>query len=90
MASIRSRVPDAPVRPLRLDLADLTSLSAVDRLDLACLDAVVHNAGVALDDPPRRLTVDGHELMSATNHLGHYELTRWLAPCCPWHRPTAS
>ncbi|MDQ0405548.1 MULTISPECIES: SDR family NAD(P)-dependent oxidoreductase [unclassified Streptomyces] len=79
--SIRSRVPDARVRHLRLDLADLPSLeSAVERLDVDRLDAVVHNAGVALDDPPRRETGDGHELMFGTNHLGHFALTRWLAP----------
>ncbi|WDO04772.1 SDR family NAD(P)-dependent oxidoreductase [Streptomyces murinus] len=81
MASIRSRVPGARVRHLRLDLADLSSLkAAVDGLDLDRLDAVVHNAGVALDDPPRRETPDGHELMFGTNHLGHFALTRWLAP----------
>ncbi|MFC7862480.1 SDR family NAD(P)-dependent oxidoreductase [Streptomyces murinus] len=81
MASIRSRVPGARVRHLRLDLADLSSpKSAVDGLDLDRLDAVVHNAGVALDDPPRRETADGHELMFGTNHLGHFALTRWLAP----------
>ncbi|WP_367039101.1 SDR family NAD(P)-dependent oxidoreductase [Streptomyces sp. Je 1-332] len=81
MASIRSRVPDARLRHLRLDVADLSSLrSAVDGLGLARLDAVVHNAGVALDDPPRRETEEGHELMFATNHLGHFALTRWLAP----------
>ncbi|WP_416969195.1 SDR family NAD(P)-dependent oxidoreductase [Streptomyces sp. 4F14] len=80
-ASIRSRVPGARVRHLPLDLADLSSLeAAVDRLDVGRLDAVVHNAGVALDDPPRRETADGHELMFATNHLGHFALTRWLAP----------
>ncbi|WP_405614343.1 SDR family NAD(P)-dependent oxidoreductase [Streptomyces sp. NBC_00076] len=81
MASIRSRVFGAQVRHLQLDLADLSSLkSAVDRLDLDRLDAVVHNAGVALDDPPRRETRDGHELMFGTNHLGHFALTQWLAP----------
>ena len=81
MASIRSRVPGARVRYLRLDLADLSSLkAAVDGLELDRLDAVVHNAGVALDDPPRRETPDGHELMFGTNHLGHFALTRWLSP----------
>ncbi|MFF7191633.1 SDR family NAD(P)-dependent oxidoreductase [Streptomyces sp. NPDC008222] len=81
MTSIRSRVPCAHVRHLQLDLADLSSLkTAVDRLDLDHLDAVVHNAGVALDEPPRRETKDGHELMFGTNHLGHFALTQWLAP----------
>lgn len=81
VAAIRSCVPGARVRVLRLDLADLASLeTAVDALESAHLDAVVHNAGVALDDPPRRTTVDGHELMFGTNHLGHFALTRWLMP----------
>ena len=81
MDSIRSRVPGARLRCLRLDLADLSSLkAAVDGLDVDRLDAVVHHAGVALDDPPRRETGDGHELMFATNHLGHFALTGWLAP----------
>ncbi|UUU27759.1 SDR family NAD(P)-dependent oxidoreductase [Streptomyces sp. DSM 40750] len=81
MASIRSRVSGARVRHLQLDLADLSSLkTAVDMLDLDHLDAVVYNAGVALDDPPRRETGDGHELMFGTNHLGHFALTQWLAP----------
>ncbi|MEU6018402.1 SDR family NAD(P)-dependent oxidoreductase [Streptomyces sp. NPDC047515] len=81
MASIHSRVSGAHVWHLPLDLADLSSLkTAVDRLDLDHLDAVVYNAGVALDDPPRRETEDGHELMFGTNHLGHFALTQWLAP----------
>ncbi|SCF61734.1 SDR family NAD(P)-dependent oxidoreductase [Streptomyces sp. Ncost-T10-10d] len=81
MASIRSRVSGAHVRHLQLDLADLSSLkTAVDRLDIEHLDAAVYNAGVALDDPPRRETEGGHELMFGTNHLGHFVLTQWLAP----------
>jgi len=80
-ASIRSRVPGARVRRLQLDLADVASLkSSVDSLGLDRLDAVVCNAGVALDEPPRRETKDGHELMFGTNHLGHFALTGWLAP----------
>lgn len=81
IASIASRVPGARVRHLPLDLADPDSLRAgVDALALDRLDAVVHNAGVALDHPPRRETRDGHELMFATNHLGHFTLTHLLAP----------
>ncbi|OON82422.1 SDR family NAD(P)-dependent oxidoreductase [Streptomyces tsukubensis] len=79
--SIRTRVPGARVSHFRLDLADLSSLKAsVEALGADRLDAVVYNAGVALDDPPRRETKDGHELMFGTNHLGHFALTRWLAP----------
>jgi NAD(P)-dependent dehydrogenase (short-subunit alcohol dehydrogenase family) len=81
MASIRARVAGARVRAVRLDLADLASLRPVgDALGVARLDAVVLNAGVALDDPPRAETGDGHEVMFGTNHLGHFVLTRWLMP----------
>ncbi|MFE4609111.1 SDR family NAD(P)-dependent oxidoreductase [Streptomyces niveus] len=81
LVSIRSRVPFADVRHLPLDLADPASLkTSVDSLDVDRLDAVVHNAGVALDDPPRRETAHGDELMFGTNHLGHFLLTQWLAP----------
>ncbi|MEU8925315.1 SDR family NAD(P)-dependent oxidoreductase [Kitasatospora sp. NPDC048545] len=81
VASIRARVAGARVRAARLDLADLPSLrTAAEALEVERLDAVVHNAGVALDDPPREETGDGHELMFGTNHLGHFALTRWLMP----------
>jgi NAD(P)-dependent dehydrogenase (short-subunit alcohol dehydrogenase family) len=81
MASIRSHVPGAHVRHLRLDLSDLSSVkSSVDALELDRLDSVVCNAGVLLDQPQRCETMDGHELMFATNHLGHFALTGWLAP----------
>ncbi|MBT2410520.1 SDR family NAD(P)-dependent oxidoreductase [Streptomyces sp. ISL-12] len=79
--AVRSRVPGARVRALRLDLADPASLGgAADALGAERLDAVVLNAGVALDDPPREETGAGHELMFGTNHLGHFALTRWLLP----------
>ncbi|MET9499059.1 SDR family NAD(P)-dependent oxidoreductase [Streptomyces sp. NPDC006552] len=81
MAAIRARVDGARLRALTLDIADLTSLeAAVAALEVPRLDAVVLNAGVALDDPPRQESVDGHELMFATNHLGHFALTAWLMP----------
>src|SRR5262245_16311685 len=68
IAAIRARVPDADVRHLPLDLADPRAIkSSVDTLDR--LDGVVCNAGVYLDQPERRETEDGHELMFATNHL---------------------
>ncbi|MEU6390662.1 SDR family NAD(P)-dependent oxidoreductase [Streptomyces sp. NPDC046939] len=82
--AIRARVPQARLRHIPLDLADLASLESAPRhladLGLNHLDALIANAGVALDAPPRRETNDGHELMLATNHLGHFALTHWLAP----------
>ncbi|MFS8095547.1 SDR family NAD(P)-dependent oxidoreductase [Lentzea alba] len=70
MASIRGAVPDARVRHLQLDLADLASVKDAAN-SLENLDAVVCNAGVMIDDP---------ELMYATNHLGHFALVSWLMP----------
>ncbi|KUN00190.1 short-chain dehydrogenase [Streptomyces yokosukanensis] len=81
MVCLRSQVPGARVRAVRLDLADLSSLgTTAESLAVPRLDAVVHNAGVALDDPPRRETRDGHELMFGTHHLGHFALTGHLMP----------
>ncbi|KOG91870.1 SDR family NAD(P)-dependent oxidoreductase [Streptomyces varsoviensis] len=79
--AIRIRVPQAHVHHMPLDLADLSSLKAsVDGFPLDRLDVAVLNAGIALDDPPRRENAAGHEAMFATNHLGHFALTHWLAP----------
>ncbi|WP_329045450.1 SDR family NAD(P)-dependent oxidoreductase [Amycolatopsis sp. NBC_01488] len=75
--AIRSRVAGAKVEHVRLDLADLASVGAVDPGEL---DAVVCNAGVMLDHPPRRETPAGHELMFGTNHLGHFALVARLMP----------
>ncbi|OXM49642.1 short-chain dehydrogenase [Amycolatopsis thailandensis] len=81
MASIRSRVPDAKLGHLRLDLSGLSSIkSSVDSLEIGRLDAVVCNAGVLLEDQPRRETTEGHELTFATNHLGHFVLVHHLMP----------
>ncbi|WP_414938695.1 SDR family NAD(P)-dependent oxidoreductase [Amycolatopsis sp. cmx-11-51] len=81
MTSIRSRVPDTSLGHLRLDLSDLASLkSSVDTLEIERLDAVVCNAGVLLENQPRRETADGHELTFATNHLGHFVLVHHLMP----------
>ncbi|KZB88580.1 SDR family NAD(P)-dependent oxidoreductase [Amycolatopsis regifaucium] len=81
MASIRSRVPDAKLGHLRLDLSELASIqSTVDTLGFDRLDAVVCNAGVLLENQPRRETAEGHELTFATNHLGHFVLVDQLMP----------
>ncbi|MFI7132612.1 SDR family NAD(P)-dependent oxidoreductase [Nonomuraea sp. NPDC050153] len=83
-AAISGRVPGARVRHIRLDLADPSSIKAApDALGPEGperLDAVVCNAGVLFDQPRRRVTEDGVELMFATNHLGHFALIHWLAP----------
>lgn len=78
---IRSRVPHARLRSVRMDLGDPSSLpAAVDALDVDSLDAVVLNAGILLSGPQRSLDSQGHELMFATNYLGHFALVAHLAP----------
>lgn len=66
---------------LPLDLADLRSVATAAAQvcrRFSRLDLLINNAGVmAL---PRQLNRDGHERQFATNHLGHFALTRALLP----------
>lgn len=79
--AITARAPDSQVLYMPLDLSDLASLkTSVGHLDTQALDAVVLNAGIALDAPPRKTNSRGHELMLATNHLGHFALVHHLEP----------
>lgn len=80
-ASIRSRVPDADISSVPLDLADLSDVAraADDIRRIGRIDALILNAGV-LSSRHRDLTVDGHERMFGTNHLGHFALTAHLLP----------
>ncbi|WP_069164685.1 SDR family NAD(P)-dependent oxidoreductase [Nocardia altamirensis] len=79
--TIAAQVRGARVRWVRLDLADPASLPVAARdLEVDRLDAVVLNAGVLLDGADRRVNPHGHELMFATNHLGHFALVHHLAP----------
>ncbi|MFJ4895733.1 SDR family NAD(P)-dependent oxidoreductase [Streptomyces sp. NPDC088788] len=79
--AISTRIPNAQVQHVLLDLTDIDSLPvAVQRLKVDSLDAVVLNAGIALDIPQRKENKRGHELMLATNYLGHFALVHHLAP----------
>jgi NAD(P)-dependent dehydrogenase (short-subunit alcohol dehydrogenase family) len=73
-------LPAATVRPLRLDLADQSSVrrAAQEAAAYGPLHLLVNNAGVMA--PPYQRTVDGFELQMATNHLGHFALTGLLLP----------
>ncbi|HJL29391.1 MAG TPA: oxidoreductase [Polyangiaceae bacterium LLY-WYZ-15_(1-7)] len=76
VARIREAAPDADVRFMALDLADLEEVAAFadafreafDRLDL-----LINNAGVMM--PPLTRTAQGFELQIGVNHLGHFALT---------------
>ncbi|NQX12881.1 SDR family NAD(P)-dependent oxidoreductase [Microbacteriaceae bacterium VKM Ac-2855] len=80
-AGIRERVPDADLTILELDLASLASVreAAGALTALGPIDALVNNAGV-VSARRRGETVDGHETMFGTNHLGHFALTALLWP----------
>ncbi len=78
---IRAEVPDARLRVLHLDLADLSSVHdfAQEQNTAGPLDILVNNAGVMLVPRPER-TRDGFELHMGVNHLGHFALTGSLWP----------
>ncbi|WP_400997227.1 SDR family NAD(P)-dependent oxidoreductase [Agromyces sp. GXQ0307] len=82
VAAIRTRMPRASVDTLVIDTASLESVRAgADRLlDRAPLDAVLLNAGMVHTPSERRESVDGHELVLATNVLGHFALLADIVP----------
>lgn len=82
VAETRAAAPQAMARFELLDLADLSSVTAMaDRLLAAGrpVDLLVNNAGI-MSPPTRRTTADGFEAQFGTNHLGHFALTAHLLP----------
>ncbi|MBW2460422.1 MAG: SDR family oxidoreductase [Deltaproteobacteria bacterium] len=79
ITDVRSRLPEAKLSTIRLDLGDLSSvrefaknfLEAHDRLD-----GLVNNAGVM--NTPQGKTVNGFETQLGINHFGHFLLTDLL------------
>ncbi|CAM3645578.1 oxidoreductase [Parendozoicomonas haliclonae] len=79
---IDSVVPGAETRLIQLDLSDSASVaSCVQQLkDWALpIDVLINNAGV-MNFGDRQESVEGYELMWATNHLGHFALTAGILP----------
>jgi NAD(P)-dependent dehydrogenase (short-subunit alcohol dehydrogenase family) len=69
----------------RADLASLAEVRALaERVTAnhAALSLLVNNAGIWMDadNPERRTSADGHELVFAVNYLAPYALTRLLLP----------
>ena len=62
-----------------LDLASQQSIAEFAARWSGRVDLLINNAGV-MRPPRHRTTVDGHELMFGTNHLGHFALTARLLP----------
>ncbi len=76
---IRKALPDARVRVEVLDVSDLDDVRAcVARLELARVDALVHNAGVL--PAKRELSRQGYERCLSTHVLGPFLLTQLLRP----------
>lgn len=78
-AAIRRRVPDAApdaTEPLILDTSNLGSVrsAAASVRGRGALDGVLLNAGIVHAPKTRETTIDGHEVVFATNALGHYAL----------------
>ncbi|MEQ1502197.1 MAG: SDR family NAD(P)-dependent oxidoreductase [Myxococcota bacterium] len=79
-AAIRAAVPGSTVEAMALDLASTSSVRAFadqwHRRGLP-LHLLLNNAGI-IAPATRAVNADGLELQFATNHLGHFLLTRLL------------
>ncbi|TFB67119.1 SDR family NAD(P)-dependent oxidoreductase [Cryobacterium sp. Hz7] len=82
VAAIHARVPGASVSAIPLDLSDLTQVhrAADALLELPRIDGLILNAGIVHPPRTRELSPDGHELVFATNYLGHFALTARVLP----------
>lgn len=82
LSAIRARVPHAKLSTMSLDVSNLGSVAdATKRLsDLERLDVVIANAGVVHAPGKRKESVDGLELVAATNFFGHFALVAGLLP----------
>ena len=76
---ILAAYPNANIKPMALDLADLSSVRAFSEAfheDYDRLDILMNNAGIMAI--PQGKTADGFEMQFGTNHLGHFALTGLL------------
>lgn len=75
-AAVRRQVPDADVDTLLLDTSNLGSVRAAAATvrGRAGLHGLLLNAGIVHPPKHRETTPDGHEVVFATNALGHYAL----------------
>jgi NAD(P)-dependent dehydrogenase (short-subunit alcohol dehydrogenase family) len=76
---IRGQHPNAEVKVMELDLANMASIrnfATELKKNHGRLDLLINNAGVMM--PPYSKTADGFELQFGTNHLGHFALTGLL------------
>jgi len=81
-AAIREARPAASVETLVMDQSSLDAVAAgAERLEAdAPLDGIVANAGMVHTPATRLESVDGNELVLATNMLGHFALIERMLP----------
>ncbi|HYI50546.1 MAG TPA: SDR family NAD(P)-dependent oxidoreductase [Microbacterium sp.] len=83
-AAVRRRMPDAAdnVETLLLDTSNLGSVRAAAATirGRGALDGVLLNAGIVHPPKDRETTADSHEVVFATNVLGHFALAGELLP----------
>ena len=82
LQAIRSRVPNANVSSVIVDMASLESVAGAVKLlaKLDGLDVLIANAGVVHAPRTRKQSADGLELVAATNFFGHFALVAGLLP----------
>lgn len=63
------------IRRLNVDTSSIaSSLAAADQVDTEHIDGLLFNAGLVKGPKTRTLTAEGHELLFATNAIGHFAL----------------
>ncbi|MCW4463931.1 SDR family NAD(P)-dependent oxidoreductase [Glutamicibacter sp. MNS18] len=78
---IEQRVPDAKITTRLLDTSDYSSVDRLaEQLEPVDLDIIIANAGIIHTPTSRQENAAGHELVMATNYLGHVRLVGKLAP----------
>ena len=83
-SDILSKVPNADLEIIQLDLSDLKSVKDFTnnfRKNFNKLDVLINNAGILVYSGKKNQ--DGTELQFATNHLGHFLLTNLLFDLIP-------
>ncbi|RAO72867.1 uncharacterized protein BHQ10_008879 [Talaromyces amestolkiae] len=82
--AMKAKYPKVDYRALHIDLSSQQAVrtAAAELLswsDIPTIDILVNSAGIALL-PERTLSVDGHEIIFATNHIGHFLFANLIMP----------
>ena len=73
---VRSQFPEAQISEYVLDVSNLDQVRAFAKSITRPVDVLMNNAG--LMGPDFKLSIDGIESQMATNHVGHFLLTKEL------------